>query len=75
MKRKFFNYLSVFLFAAAMLVNVNLNKSDTQSTLLKENLEAIALADGEVIIGDICATYIKAWCLYDDGFWADGYWL
>ncbi len=60
-----FKILGTSLFAAAMLVNVNLNKPDAQTTLLKENVEAIAMADGEVYWGFFCAEVVNVTCDFE----------
>ncbi len=57
-----------------MAVSFQMSKANNATDLTMENVEALAMADGEGYAGHLCAFVTMRACVYDDGYVAPGKW-
>jgi len=65
MKKKVFKMVGVVAFIAAMLINVQMNNAEAETSLLKDELATIAMAELE---GDGGTGFVICRCHVDAGF-------
>lgn len=66
MKSKILRVVAGATLLMAMAVGFQKNKEQGESSLMMENLAAIAMADGEVEVGRICHKVYSSVCDYGD---------
>ena len=67
LKKKIYKYLSVTVIVVAMVVSFQVSRANNATDLTMENVEALAMADGEGYLGKPCM-YAYGTCVWDDGF-------
>ena len=68
MKKKIYKSLFVAVIAVAMAVSFQMSKANNANDLTMENVEALAMADGEAYLGTMCIGHPNRTCSWDDGY-------
>ncbi len=71
--KKIYKFVSVAVIAVAMVVSFQMSKANNSTTsLTMENIEALAMADWEIIIGEPCINDDEGVCMWvDENFYIE----